>query len=323
MQDPSTPFAFVHIPFSPGEVGVWSDDPPSPHSTIASDGKKFNFYFRMRQDEAVVILGCSPPKSIGYWSVQQYLFSTYRFGFWWNVRGSLGNPVNVHTLSQEDPNQVFAIILSGSPTISEEIRGKLLIFGIDSKFLDLPKFLVYGNATTLKMGLDHYSDTFSLIWKFALSHGNLTTDLSWENWKNSPPVVILRITPKMVVPNLDFFPLEIVQGNHVWDTEVNYKKSLDILSQKVFNTLSEDGFVVHVTPFETNIITHINNAPFEMPPLSPYGNNATVTSLSPSPQPPPTPPAIFHLCFPAPPRPDRQQITPTSFNLPELVSISL
>jgi hypothetical protein len=176
--NPSSPYARVRLPPAPGQT--------VPNPNADPDGTATSW--RLRQDEAVVIVGRTPP-SARYYGFTPYLSDRYDATI--DARrplfASLGDTWNQLVLTTAGPTPFespFAIIFTSNATTAQLTRLSLVRSGLSAV-----NVVVLPAATTV-LGLDDHADTFS----FYLRIGVPDDAAAAAAWLANPPAVY-RVTP--------------------------------------------------------------------------------------------------------------------------------
>jgi len=201
--------------------------------------------FRIAPDEAVVLIGWTPPEE-KYFSYQIYLShrlypqeTAPRF-----LLNSLGDTVNIntiHTIGSNPFNSPVVLIFTPDRNIESKVRKALLSSGYPSSIINT---LVIPSAI-LKLGLDAKSDTFLIANRNALFADQNAGDAYVAN----PTLAVFRVTPQK--PNtLKPFPTPTLRIRGTGQTEMDLTPSLDRLRQAIID--ANKGFTpteYTTTPF--------------------------------------------------------------------------
>jgi len=176
--NPSSPYARLRLPPAPGQT--------APNPNADPDGTATSW--RLRQDEAVVVVGVTPP-SAQYYGFTPYLSDRYDPGI--DARrplfASLGDTWNQLVLTTGGPTPFesqFAIIFTSNATTAGLTRLALARNGVSAI-----NVVVLPAATTI-LGIDDNADTFS----FYLRVGVPGDQAALDAWLANPPAVY-RVTP--------------------------------------------------------------------------------------------------------------------------------
>jgi hypothetical protein len=191
--------------------------------------------FRIAPDEAVVLIGSTPPEE-KYYSYQIYLSHRLypqetepRF-----LLNSLGDAVNINTIrtiGSEPFNSPVVLIFTPDRDIESKVRKALLSSGYPSSIINT---LVIPSAI-LKLGLDVNSDTFLIANRNALFADQNAGDAYVAN----PTLAVFRVTPKKPTI-LNAFPTPTLRIRGTGQTEMDLTPSLDRLRQAIID--SNKGF---------------------------------------------------------------------------------
>lgn len=187
--NPSSPYGMYCLPPAPGDTVARHAEPPCP-----TDGD-LRWVWRLRQDEALVFLGQTPP-SAAYFSFRSYLFS--RPG-WFRRRelfASLGDALNLQVIATAgSPDgatgnpfaQETVVISTADRRLDAVLRELLPSSGAPEAIINtdvIPPELV-------RMGLVKKNDDFAMLFRVAL----FADPAAGERYMRTPPATILRVTP--------------------------------------------------------------------------------------------------------------------------------
>ena len=178
--NPSSPYARIRLPPAPGQTVA--NPAANPDGTATA--------WRLRQDEAVVMVGTTPP-SAQYYGFTPYLADRYdaTLGARQPLFASLGDTWNQLVLGTAGPTPFeswFAIVFTSNATTAGVMRLALARAGIPAAAINV----VVLPASTAILGLDDQADTFSFYLRVALPDDAAALNA----WLTSPPAVY-RFTP--------------------------------------------------------------------------------------------------------------------------------
>ena len=190
--------------------------------------------FRIAPDEAVVLIGWTPPEE-KYFSYQIYLSHKLyppetepRF-----LLNSLGDAVNInsiHTIGSDPFNRPVVLIFTPDRDIESQVRKALLSSGYPSSIINT---LVIPSAI-LKFGLDANSDTFLIANRNALFADQNAGDAYVAN----PTLAVFRVTPQKPA-TLNPFPTPTLRVRGTGQTEIDLMPALDKLRQAIMDSNKE------------------------------------------------------------------------------------
>lgn len=207
--------------------------------------------YKLRQDEAVVMIGKLPPKC-KYFSFINYIFSsplvankeytarsffTYgdeESGLYHPVFASLGEPLNMNNIGHAGEAQAFdssfVYIATGNKTTAETIQHALIEAGYPEKMINVLPFY----ADTLRMGLSKGSDVMNILMRVSQPEDSA----AFELWVDSLPedMSVYRITPKtQTAENAYAYPTLTPRGNGIQEvcTVPDARKVLDQIREKI------------------------------------------------------------------------------------------
>lgn len=190
--------------------------------------------FRIAADEAVVLIGWTPPEE-KYFSYQIYL--SHRLyppetdpKFLLNSLGDAVNINTIHTMGPDPFNRPVVFIFTPDQDIEKQVRKALRGAGYPSAIINT---LVIPSAI-LKLGLDANSDTFLIANRNAL----FTDPSAGDAYVASPTLSVFRVTPQNPAA-LNPFPTPTLRIRGSGQTELDLKPSIDRLRQAIIDANSE------------------------------------------------------------------------------------
>jgi hypothetical protein len=287
--NPQSPYIVSEMPEVPGQAQ--STSPP--------------LTWRLRQDEAVVLIGVTPPP-VAYFSFEL-----------WMVKGSLaegpvlfpsvGDPINIKTIRTTGPTpfeRPFALVLTGNRRTQTEVNRMLAASGLGGVTNNLPI-----PPAMFRLGLDQGSDEFLLPARTAVPKPGFVDAL--DEYRAHTPVQVFRVRPKgnsadetkPVYPP-DPLPVPKLRVSGTGTTELDLNPELQLLRQRIIDAYP--GYEAHDVPLKrgfeegwpglqlslwtdppiegtagaTNDCNYLTSADFELPDGSfgvAYGPNHVVT----------------------------------------------
>lgn len=256
-QDPSP--ATTMGPYS------WPAEAPSLLYDEAAQNEPANPYFspvgwtyKLRQDEAVVIIGTTPP-ACKYFSLINYIFASpvtpgkvytersfFQYGsaetgVYHPIFASLGAPVNMNNINVEGEGapfgKRFVYIASGNQTTVENVRNALIDAGYAEDMINVAPFY----ADTLRMGLGTNADVFNILMRTSQPAEQEVFD-AWVA-KLSDETEVYRITPMEETPQ-NAYPYPVLTprgtGVHEVQTVPEADKILDQIRAGLIAEYGED-----------------------------------------------------------------------------------
>lgn len=225
----STPYMGHKLPIAPGQTipNHISDTPINP----ANKGLWLDW--RLRPDEAIVLVGRTPPAA-SYFSYCSYLAGRYFGNVFRRISASLGDTQNHLTIrTSGTPNgtegnpfdQETMIVTTADKGIDDRVRKAAQSAGYSPAIMNtdvIPSGLV-------RMSLEENADSFGFIHRFAFFRDEDAGDAYMKN----PGAVVFRLTPKEPSPLLPYEvqPLRVRgTGNTM---ELNLMGALNDLRQAV------------------------------------------------------------------------------------------
>lgn len=160
--------------------------PPSPRTGA---GTLIPQEFRLDPDEAVVLIGRTPPPE-KYFSYQIYLVERhYEDGtrFLFNSTGDTINLRTIHTIGLDPFNRPVVLIFTPDMSTDSRVRAALLNAGYPAAIINT----IVVPSAILKLGLDNNSDTLLIASRNAL----FTSPNAGDSYIQNPPFTLLRVTP--------------------------------------------------------------------------------------------------------------------------------
>ena len=236
----------------------WPAEEPSALYDPAAENAPANPYFspvgwtyKLRQDEAVVLVGTLPP-ACKYFSLINYVFASavkpgkeytersfFKYGsaeagVYHPVFASLGEPVNMNNIRYAGGETCFggqfAYIASGNQDTAEAIRAALIEAGFDAGMINIAPFY----ADTLRMGLEKGADVFTILMRTSQPEDAA----AFEQWSTtlSESMRVYRVTPKAETPvNAYAYPALTPCGTGVHEVQSlpEADKALDQIRQSL------------------------------------------------------------------------------------------
>lgn len=258
------PYAACLLPPAPnqnpskGQASPIGYNPDNPNNYPANiDYLAPGLTFKLRPDEAVVLIGITPPPVL-YYCFRSYLafiknkpekdYSEYIMagndytGFYHMIFASLGDQLNNYNIwtdntPQGTPGEPYSsssiIISTADKNINKQIRNALGTAGYSWDIMNndnIPMELV-------NMGLEAGKDTFIYMMRFAL-WGNKNTGNQYIN-NIDKFIKVFRITPKVPLTNLNPWPVPTLKIRETGITEYqvvpNSRNDLDYLRNEIIN----------------------------------------------------------------------------------------
>jgi hypothetical protein len=249
--NPSSPYLVAYLPLSPGQTTQelpFGRDPAYPDQALA---------WRLRPDEAVVLVGLTPP-SMRYFGFQSYRWYTmdeqgHRVRKWNNF-GDQTNQLTINTAGT--PNAT-----PGDPFNKLTIRITTADAGIDARVRQAARRAGYPPPimntepipqSIVRMGIDEDGDQFNSSLRMAAPDAPDALD----SYIADPPVRILRVTPKTAspvypAPSPDPFPIPGFRAHGTGQTEFALLPAVRDLRKAILGTYS--GLQAQELPSEQSI----------------------------------------------------------------------
>jgi hypothetical protein len=191
--NPTSPYGFYCLPPAPGASPV-----DSPLQTICPEGTRPTW--SLREDEAVVLLGRTPPRA-RYFGYRSYVYSrTLPDGVRKALFASLGDTLNPLTIATSGTpcakgalagvaafDADVAIVTTADARLDTILRRELTATGVPESIVNtdvVPRSIVH-------MGASPTDDDEAMLFRVAL----FDDEAAGDAWLDAPPVSILRVTP--------------------------------------------------------------------------------------------------------------------------------
>lgn len=188
-QNAGAPYLLPRLPMGPGQTvpGIISDASINP----ANAGLTVDY--RLRPDEAIVMVGKTPPKCT-YFSFDASVVSRWnpKTGKPLMVFGNYGDPLNPLVIRTDGPeDDPYArntmIIMAADKGVADTIRAKAVDAGFSADIInDYPI-----PSQVVRLGLDGKSDTLTLLLRFAYPEDAQ----AGQDYMDNVPMQVFRVTP--------------------------------------------------------------------------------------------------------------------------------
>jgi hypothetical protein len=196
---------------TPGEVGVWNlvaewcDYTPGVDSAwyfnnepylqfrvpkSAQDTDQLDAVFQLRQNEAIVVIGLTPPPA-KYFSYTPFLASKVYPSGRTNVLATLGDSVNNATIKTIGPtpfNAAVALIFTPDQGTDARVRAALQRSGYPAAIINTVVF----PASMLNLGYGETADELRIVPRAAIWQ----VQAAGDDYMNNPPLQVFRVTPR-------------------------------------------------------------------------------------------------------------------------------
>lgn len=182
--------------------------------------------FRLRQDEAIVLIGLTPPP-VKYFSYTPYLSTRMYPDGKRYILASLGDQLNnavIKSIGDSPFNTPVALIFTPDQGTDARIREALRRAGYPAAIVNTVVF----PAKMLKLGYNDTADLLRIVTRTAV----------WEDqtaataYINNPPLKILRVTPRAET-TAKAFPTPPLRVRGTGQTEMDLANKLDKLRQGI------------------------------------------------------------------------------------------
>jgi len=265
------PYSPVLLPPAPNQhpsegqkppVGYDPDNPTNypPNLNYVAPG----FTYKLRPDEAIVIIGQTPPQAV-YFGFRSYLgfvenkpgkdysgeitAGDAKTGFYHGVFGGLGDQLNNFNIWTENTqggaagnpfNSTTIIITTADQTVNKQMRDALAGAGFDPDIMNddnIPAGLV-------NMGLEKGKDTFTFLMRAAIWSEKFIGDQYLNNL--SRYMKVFRVTPKTPYTSLTPWPIPNLKIKETGTTEFQIlpyaRYELDYLRNQILAKYGNEEF---------------------------------------------------------------------------------
>ncbi len=229
----ASPYLAAFLPVDLGETEIWG------YSGVVNSP-----VWRLRPDEAVVLVGQTPPP-VRYFSLMGYIVKRYfpadeqggaGYRTYFNNFGDQTNHMTIHTAGTPNGapgnpfNSLFVYILTADRGIDVRVREAARRAGYAPPVMNtepMPQSL-------LRMGNEEGDDLFGMILRTA--HPENEAEL--EAWKSAPPLRVFRITPNTEPPggmSSDPFPIPGFRARGSGQAEFDLLPAVQDLRQAILD----------------------------------------------------------------------------------------
>jgi hypothetical protein len=243
----SSPYMSCALPEAPGQ------EVPNNIKVHKNKGMGMWGDYRLRQDEAIVFIGWTPPAEVEYFSYRSYLFNRYLPGkkTFKDIFASLGDTLNNLTIAATDkfpkPKPFYGSFTIIITTANQETYNLISAAAQKAKY---PIEIINKDVIPLSlvnMGLDKECDTF--IFANRIGPETKENEKMLEHYRSTCPALVFRLTPRQENPPAPFeVPPLRVRGTG--DTkELDLVPALKDLRKAIINKYKD----FEATEFETRI----------------------------------------------------------------------
>jgi hypothetical protein len=240
----TSPYLLFSLPPFPG---VSKPTPAGAFELVPGIPKGMSPTLRLREDEAVVIYGRTPPKS-KYFSIIPYVFVRF-----YGDKGSqpifasasdATNNVNIKTSDGGPFNASTVFIIVSDKAVESSIRKSLIQAGFNQTIINT----IVVSPQIVKLGLSLESDILMMLGRIALFED--TT--AGEKYLNDPPLNIFRVTPREKLKVQNPIPAPIRKKRAKGNSESIYLDAINMIESNIRKK------------FEGNIIEEFSIASFDL-----------------------------------------------------------
>ncbi len=229
--------------------------PPSPGQETSLEFITEGVPYKLRKDEAIVLIGKTPPKAY-YYSFRSFLLFVQNLigkdysneytagdgktGKYHMVFGSLGDTIHNYEIKTENTpggkigypyDSSTIIITTADQYINKQVRKALINAGFSSDIMNndnIPEGLT-------KLGLEKNKDNFVILMRAALWENKIIGQEYLDNLNKHWSVI--RITPKKAIKTSDPWPIPKLKVRETSETELNIlpnaRRNLNYLRYKI------------------------------------------------------------------------------------------
>lgn len=197
---------------------------------VAGDPSPFPGDFQLRPDEAVVLIGLTPPPA-RYFGFTAYLYSRVYAGERKEIWASLGDGANKATIRTIGPSPFSApvvLIFTPDQTTDARIRAALQRAGYPAAVINTMLF----PASLLNLGHGETADDLRISLRNAIWLDHY--EAAGAAYVDSPPISVFRVTPS-IPATANPFPAPHLRVRGTGQTEMDLMKKLGELRQGIIN----------------------------------------------------------------------------------------
>jgi hypothetical protein len=191
-----------------------------PPGQPAQPGPDSSLTFQIREDEAVVLIGRTPP-NIPYFSYRSFVFNRYfeREGTRRKLFASLGDPNNMLTIKTAGASTVygaaFAIIIASDQATHDRAKAALMLAGYPETMINddvISPDIAKMSSTHSGAPDPEKDDDFLFLNRFAYyvpDDAKIKTkqDREMDGYLDNPPITVVRLTPNPATEKRKYQPL--------------------------------------------------------------------------------------------------------------------
>lgn len=220
--------------------------PPSPNmDSLYTPPISFNF----EEDEAMVLIGCTPPEC-KYYSYRSYLMNRlYDFPTYTRIKinASLGDMTSLYRMRPDLPldsmfGRKFALIMAGDSLVAMHVKQTIMAATPEIAEADI-HFDILPSEGMFRFGIDPQAD-----WGMFAHRVSLFSDSTeQETYVNNPPLEILRITPQQPVQPVPF-PLRSFLPRTCGTNEFDLLPLMNILEEGIYDAWHANYEMIWLQP---------------------------------------------------------------------------
>ncbi len=225
--NPATPYLAWALPPGPDEAPRDYPDAFEPWGPLPDPAMSRTF--RLRSDEAVVLMGKMPP-SAAYTGQRSYLGARFEGGALVPVLGSLGPSLNNRVIEADRGTSAiwdtpFIVVTSADAMVEQQVETLLVDAGFDPATIHYDRL----PGPLLDMGLHDDADVFQITWRTAVIEDPSAEAVFYSN----PEATVLRLTPREPLPTLTPHDVPELPGRGSGTTELDLQPAVDALGDAI------------------------------------------------------------------------------------------
>ncbi|MBN1289715.1 MAG: hypothetical protein JXA49_08780, partial [Actinobacteria bacterium] len=240
--NPSTPYLVYKLPPAPGQTARnnVSDAPINPQNKGLWED------WKLRQDEAIIYIGKTPPPC-DYYSYRSYIAGRYSLeaGRVIRVFDSLGDTLNNVTIKTGEgvggAGQSTVIVTSADQGVSEKVHSAIESSGYSKDIINDDII----SANMVNMGLEPQDDSFAFIHRTAFFKDKEAGD----DYMYGEPGTLLRVTPEEPVTKLEPYDVPDLRIRGTGTTELDLLPDIAALEKAIIEKYNGQ----QATPLETRV----------------------------------------------------------------------
>lgn len=211
--------------------------------------------YNVRSDEAVILIGKTPPKC-KYFSYRSYLMNRF-YGFpppptRKKINASLGETTSLYRMRPDLPldsmfSRKFALIMAADSQLAMQVKATILLATTEIAAADI-HFDILPPGDLFRCGTIPEADWINFLHRVAL----FDDTIAGNNYLDHPPLEVIQVTrTNPVTPVL--FPLHPFLPRASGITEFNLLYNLDLLKNGIYNTYHDNYEIIWLSSMPFNL----------------------------------------------------------------------